>query len=63
MIMAEKWKLQDSARKMTQKHNELVEEVNNLTKDYVMTESAKITIDDGLTSDQLDRILKRKKID
>ena len=60
--MAEKWKLQDSARKMTQKHNDLVEEVNNLTKDSIETESAKVAIDDGLTNEQLDNILKRRRI-
>ena len=55
--MAEKWRVQDSARTMTQKYNALVEEINNMGKIKAETEKTNVTIDSDLTDDELDRIL------
>lgn len=60
--MAERWKLHDSARTMTQKYNALVDEVNSLTSNQTITQSTKIQIDDDLSDTELDKILGLKGV-
>lgn len=55
--MADKWKVQDSARTMTQKYNALVDEVNKTGAARAMTEKTSVTIDNDLTDEDLDLIL------
>lgn len=62
--MAEKWKLQDSARVMARKYNDTVDELNQSIKDfqqqqkdYSPTEQTAIEINDGLSNDDLDKLL------
>ena len=59
--MAERWKTQDSARTMTQKYNSLVDEVNASALHRATTENTEIVIDDGLTDEEIDEILKGDK--
>ena len=61
--MAEKWKTQDSARTMTKKYNEAVEEINESIKwiaeqkSLSSTEGTAISIDNGLTNEDLDNLI------
>lgn len=63
--MAEKWKTQDSARTMTKKYNEAVEEINESLKwiaeqkSLSSTEGTAINIDNGLTNEDLDSLLNK----
>ena len=59
--MAEKWRTQDSARTMTQKFNSLVEEVNGVVSNQATTENTEILINDDLTDEEIDEILKGTK--
>lgn len=61
--MAEKWKTQDSARTMTRKYNEAVEEINESLKwiqeqqHTFNTEDTSIEIETGLSNADLDKLL------
>lgn len=61
--MAEKWKTQDSARTMTRKYNEAVEEINKSLKwmeeqnSTLNTEKTSLEIDTGLSNADLDKLL------
>lgn len=61
--MAEKWKTQDSARTMTRKYNEAVEEINKSLKwmeeqnSTLNTERTSLEIDTGLSNADLDKLL------
>lgn len=61
--MAEKWKTQDSARMMTRKYNDAVEEINQSIKwmqeqqNAFNTERTSLEIDTGLSNDDLDKLL------
>lgn len=61
--MAEKWKTQDSARTMTRKYNEAVEEINKSLKwieeqnATLNTERTSLEIDTGLSNTDLDKLL------
>lgn len=61
--MAEKWKIQDSARTMTRKYNEAIDELNKSIKwmeeqqSTSSTEGTAIKIDNGLTNEDLDELL------
>lgn len=61
--MAEKWKTQDSARTMTKKYNEAVEEINQSLKwiqeqqNTLNTEKTSLEIDTGLSNADLDKLL------
>ena len=63
--MAEKWKTQDSARTMTKKYNEAIDELNQSLKwieeqqNTSRTEKTSINIDDGLTNEDLDSLLNK----
>ena len=60
--MAEKWRVQDSARTMTQKYNSLVEEVNKGLEHKASTEKIDVTIEDDLTDEELDELLMSNKV-
>lgn len=60
--MVERWKLHDSARTMTQKYNALVDEVNSMLDNQIITESTKIEINDNLSEEELDTILGLKGV-
>ena len=60
-MMAEKWKVQDSARTMTQKYNALVDEVNKTFEHKASTEKTDITIEDNLSYEEIDELLMTKK--
>lgn len=62
MKMGERWRLHDSAREMTKKYNDLVDEVNNLLTTQTQTEETKIVIDDQLSDTDLDKILGLKGV-
>lgn len=60
--MAEKWKTQDSARTMTRKYNEAVDEINQSLKwlkgqNTLNTERTLLEIDTGLSNADLDKLL------
>lgn len=58
--MAEKWKIQDSARTMTNKFNKVVEELN--THDSNIEENQK-RIDDKITSEKTNIIIESPSTD
>ena len=58
--MAEKWKIQDSARTMTNKFNKVVEELN--THDSNIEENQK-QIDDKITSEKTNIIIESPSTD
>ena len=61
--MAEKWKIQDSARTMTKKYNDAIDELNQSLKwveeqkSTLNTEKLSLEIDVGLSNDALDELL------
>lgn len=59
--MAEKWKTQDSARTMTQKYNALVDEVNKNEINKATTEKTDIVVENDLTDEELNNLLKTNK--
>ena len=58
--MAEKWKIQDSARTMTNKFNKVVEELN--THDSNIEENQK-RIDDKITSEKTNIVIESPSTD
>lgn len=56
-MMAEKWYRYDSMKVLTQKFNAAMDELNDVIKSQTLVEDTGITIDDGLSEEDIEEIL------
>lgn len=61
-MMAEKWRRYDSMKVLTQKFNDAMDELNAVVKSQTLVEDTNITIDDGLSDEDIQQILSASEV-